>query len=123
MKSTIDRVVAKLEGKHWMYAGSSRPLDVIKMCEDCRVAFVAKEGFEPYGAPSQTVRTTDDYLRERELISRRFQSLPLLFSSHTGTTGNFSLWKVAKACGSSFRCAFTSSGGVNANHWFSETSA
>src|SRR3984893_11166807 len=66
VKSTIDRVVSKLEGKHWMYTGSSRRLDVIKMCDDCRVAFVAEEGFEPYGAPSQIVRTTDDYLRERD---------------------------------------------------------
>jgi ferredoxin len=70
VKSTIDRVVAKLEGKHWMYTGSARRLDVIKMCEDCRVAFTAEEGFEPYGAPSQPVRTTDDYLREREAAKR-----------------------------------------------------
>ncbi len=66
VKSTIERVVAKLEGKHWMYPGSSRRLDVIKMCEDCRVAVVAEEGFDPYGGQQQTVRTTDDYLRERE---------------------------------------------------------
>lgn len=65
VKTTIDRVLAKLEGKHWMYAGSSNRLDVIKMCEDCRVAFLAEERFEPYGAPSQRVRTTDDYLNER----------------------------------------------------------
>jgi ferredoxin len=70
VKSTIDRVVAKLEGKHWMYAGSARRLDVIKMCDDCRVAFVVEEGFEPYGAQRQTVRTTDDYLREREALKR-----------------------------------------------------
>jgi ferredoxin/molybdopterin converting factor small subunit len=66
VKSTIERVVAKLEGKHWMYTGSARRLDVIRMCEDCRVAYVAEEGFDPYGAQSNTVRTTDDYLRERE---------------------------------------------------------
>jgi ferredoxin len=66
VKSTIDRVVAKLEGKHWMYSGSSRRIDVIKMCDDCRVGFVAEEGFDPYGGQTQTVRTTDDYLRERE---------------------------------------------------------
>jgi ferredoxin len=66
VKSTIDRVVAKLEGTHWMYTGSARRLDVIKMCEDCRVAYVAGEGFDPYGTQSKTVRTTDDYLRERE---------------------------------------------------------
>ena len=43
------RVVAKLEGKHWMYTGSRR-IDVIKMCDDCRVAFAAEESFDPYGA-------------------------------------------------------------------------
>jgi ferredoxin len=66
VKSTIDRVVAKLEGKHWMYGSSSRRTDVIKMCDDCRVAFVTEQGFDPHGARSQAVRTTDDYLRERE---------------------------------------------------------
>jgi ferredoxin len=66
VKSTIERVIAKLEGKHWMYSGSSGRLDVIRMCDDCRVAFVAGEGFDPYGAQSQKIRTTDDYLRERD---------------------------------------------------------
>jgi ferredoxin len=70
VKSTIERVMAKLEGKHWMYTGSSGRLDVIKMCEDCRVAYVAEEGFDPYGMPSKTARTTDDYLREREAQKR-----------------------------------------------------
>jgi len=49
VKSTIDRVVAKLEDKHWMYTGSRR-IDVIKMCEDCRVGAAAEESFDPYGA-------------------------------------------------------------------------
>jgi ferredoxin len=66
VKSTIDRVVAKLEGKHWMYSGSSRRIDVIKMCDDCRVAAAAEESFDPYGTHGPTIRTTDDYLRERE---------------------------------------------------------
>jgi ferredoxin len=66
VKSTIDRVVAKLEGKHWMYSGSSRRIDVIKMCDDCRVAAAAEESFDPYGKAGPTIRTTDDYLRERE---------------------------------------------------------
>jgi ferredoxin len=70
VKSTIERVVAKLEGKHWMYSGSSQRIDIIKMCDDCRVAAVAEQGFDPYGANSQTVRTTDDYLREREAQKR-----------------------------------------------------
>jgi ferredoxin len=67
VKSTIDRVTAKLEGKHWMFKGSAQRLEVLKMCEDCRVAAVTEQDFDPYGAPPRPpVRTTDDYLRERE---------------------------------------------------------
>lgn len=69
VKSTIERVVAKLEGKHWMYSGSSPRIDIIRMCEDCRVAAVTEQGFDPY-ANNQMVRTTDDYLREREAQKR-----------------------------------------------------
>jgi ferredoxin len=67
VKSTIERVVAKLEGEHWMYSGSSGRLDVIRMCDDCRVAVAAEQGFDPHGAQKPPVRTTDDYLREREV--------------------------------------------------------
>jgi ferredoxin len=67
VKSTIERVLAALEGKHWMYQNAPSRLDVIKMCEDCRVAVVTEEAFDPYGAPARPKpRTTDDYLRERE---------------------------------------------------------
>jgi ferredoxin len=67
VKSTIDRIVAKLEGKHWMYQSSSHRLELIKMCDDCRVAVVTEGGFDPHGAPSRPkLRTTDDYLRKRE---------------------------------------------------------
>ena len=67
VKSTIERVAAKLEGQHWMYQDAANRLDIIKMCEDCRVAAVTEEGFDPYGAPARPKpRTTDDYLRERE---------------------------------------------------------
>jgi ferredoxin len=66
VKSTIERVSAKLEGKHWMFKGSARRLDVIKMCEDCRVSVMAEEDFDPYGAPRPLPRTTEDYLRERD---------------------------------------------------------
>ncbi len=67
VKSTIDRIIAKLEGKHWMYAGSEKRIDVLKMCEDCRVAVVTEDGLDPYGAPARPKpRTTDDYLRERQ---------------------------------------------------------
>jgi ferredoxin len=66
VKSSIERVVAKLAGKHWMYKDSSNRLELIKMCDDCRVASVTEENFDPYGAPRKLVRTTDDYLRERD---------------------------------------------------------
>jgi ferredoxin len=72
VKSTIDRVTAKLEGKHWMYRNSAQRLDVIKMCEDCRVIAITEEQFDPYGAPPRPkVRTTEDYLREREEQERK----------------------------------------------------
>jgi ferredoxin len=67
VKSSVERVAAKLEGRHWMYKDSKQRLDVIKMCADCRVATMAEENFDPFGAPKRpAVRTTDDYLRERE---------------------------------------------------------
>ena len=68
VKSSVERVAAKLEGRHWMFKDSKARLDVIKMCADCRVAAMAEENFDPFGGPKRpAVRTTDDYLREREL--------------------------------------------------------
>jgi ferredoxin len=67
VKSTIERVAAKLEGKHWMFKDSPQRLEVVKMCDDCRVAVISEEDFDPYGSPPRRpVRTTEDYLRERE---------------------------------------------------------
>jgi ferredoxin len=67
VKSTIERVAAKLANTHWMYKGAPKRLDVLKMCEDCRVAVISEEDFDPYGAPARKpVRTTQDYLDERE---------------------------------------------------------
>jgi ferredoxin len=67
-KSSIDRVLAKLGDKHWMFQGANaRRIDVIKMCADCRVEAVVNEGFDPHGAPQRPpVMTTEDYLRARE---------------------------------------------------------
>jgi ferredoxin len=65
VKSTIERVVAKLADKHWMFKGSPERVDLIKMCDGCRVAFVTEKEFDPYGVPRTAVRTTDDYLRGR----------------------------------------------------------
>jgi ferredoxin len=67
VKSTIERVIAKLEGKHWMFKGQAQRLDVLKMCEDCRVIAVTEENLDPYGVPARPApKTTEDYLRERE---------------------------------------------------------
>ncbi|HEX2512066.1 MAG TPA: 4Fe-4S binding protein [Xanthobacteraceae bacterium] len=72
VKSTIERVAAKLEGRHWMFQGSAQRLDIIKMCEDCRVTAVSNENFDPYGAPPRPPpRTTEDYLREREQAAQK----------------------------------------------------
>ncbi|MBX6327136.1 MAG: 4Fe-4S dicluster domain-containing protein [Pseudolabrys sp.] len=69
VKSTIERVIAKLEKQqHWMYKDSAKRLDVVRMCADCRIAAMVEEEFDPFGAPPRPrLRTTDDYLREREL--------------------------------------------------------
>lgn len=67
-RSTIERIVAKLEGTHWMYAGENAGrLDAVRMCDDCRVDAVMNEGLDPYAGPGRPApRTTEDYLRERE---------------------------------------------------------
>lgn len=74
VKSSVERVVAKLEGKHWMFKDSKKRLDVIKMCENCRVTTMAAEDFDPFGAPARpAVRTTEDYLREREMLRQEYE--------------------------------------------------
>ncbi|WP_424595481.1 4Fe-4S binding protein [Bradyrhizobium sp.] len=67
-RSSIDRVLAKLGDKHWMFQGANaRRIDVIKMCADCRVEAVVNEGFDPHGAPPRPpVMSTEDYLRARD---------------------------------------------------------
>lgn len=67
-RSSVERVVAKLADKHWMFTGpNARRLELIKMCEDCRVSAVTNDGLDPYAAaPRPKVRTSDDYFKERE---------------------------------------------------------
>jgi ferredoxin len=72
VRSTIERVTAKLQGQHWMYQGEANRLDLIKMCDDCRVAVITNQDFDPHGAPPRAhPRTTEDYLRERAEAERR----------------------------------------------------
>jgi ferredoxin len=73
VKSSVERVAAKLEGKHWMFKDSKARLDVIKMCADCRVNAMVAQGFDPLAGPSRAkLRTTDDYLRERERLKQEY---------------------------------------------------
>jgi ferredoxin len=67
-KSTIERIKARLEEKHWMFSGANRSrIEVLMMCDDCRVQRVVNEGFDPHAAPERPrVRTAEDFLRERE---------------------------------------------------------
>jgi ferredoxin len=72
VKSSVERVAARLEGKHWMFQNSAQRLDVIKMCADCRVIVMTEQNFDPFGAPARPKpRTTEDYLRERDSASSR----------------------------------------------------
>jgi len=66
-RSTIERIVARLEGRHWMYSGANAArIDVVKMCDSCRVQAVMSVSLDPYDAPARPKpRTTEDYLRER----------------------------------------------------------
>jgi ferredoxin len=60
-KSSIDRIVAKLAGKHSMFAASDA-IERIRMCEDCRVAAQFEAPNPLAGKPRPRIRTTDDYL-------------------------------------------------------------
>lgn len=62
VKSTINRIVEKLEGKHWMYTNSDNS-KLIQMCDDCRVRAQYHGENSPFQMGERPkVRTTDDYL-------------------------------------------------------------
>ncbi|QLP98002.1 MAG: 4Fe-4S binding protein [Rhodoblastus sp.] len=64
-KSSVDKVAAKL-ADHWMYRDDPSRLEMIRMCEACRVERSVKAGLDPHDAPPRPrPRTTEDYLRER----------------------------------------------------------
>ena len=71
VKTSIDRVVDQLGGKHWMF-GNTEQVERIKMCDDCRVVVQFQTPDNPMkGADRPKTRTTEDYLREREEQQRR----------------------------------------------------
>ena len=66
VKSTIEKIVEKLQGKHWMYTGSDNTR-LIQMCDDCRVNAQYHQENSPFFAGNRpAVRTTDDYLKDRK---------------------------------------------------------
>jgi ferredoxin len=67
-RSSIDRVIAKLQNRHWMFSGNAGQTRtrVLMMCEDCRVQAVVNESFDPHAAPQRPkVRMSEDYFAER----------------------------------------------------------
>jgi len=62
VKSSIDRIAAKLEGRHWMYRGEKSQLARLHMCADCRVIAQAESDLDPYAGPAlPKPKTADDY--------------------------------------------------------------
>ena len=63
-KSTIEKIVAKLEGRHSMFQGAAQ-VDLIRMCDNCRVIAMTEFEDDPmrFGERPK-VRTTDDYIME-----------------------------------------------------------
>lgn len=65
-KKTIDRITAKLSGIHSMFTNSDN-VRLIQMCDDCRVRAQFRTTDNPFAMGDRPrVRTTEDYLRERD---------------------------------------------------------
>ena len=61
VKSSIDKVLRQLEGRHWMFTDPAIT-DRIRMCADCRIVAQTRHSLDPYAGPARpTTRTTDDY--------------------------------------------------------------
>lgn len=66
VKSTIDRIVEKLEGNHAMFANSDA-VRLIRMCDDCRINAQFKHKDNPFtGGDRPRVRTSEDYFSDRK---------------------------------------------------------
>lgn len=66
VKSTIERIVAKLEGNHSMFTNSDNA-KLIRMCDTCRVTVQFQGQDNPFATGERKpVRTTEDYLKDRD---------------------------------------------------------
>ncbi|WP_373050308.1 4Fe-4S binding protein [Thalassovita aquimarina] len=65
VKSTVEKIVEKLAGKHSMFADSDTGR-LIQMCDDCRVKAQYHSTDNPFASADRPkVRTTDDYFSKR----------------------------------------------------------
>ena len=64
-KSSIERIVDRLRG-HSMFK-DEKQLELIQMCDNCRVVALAKSGNDPFASGERPrMRTTDDYFAEEQ---------------------------------------------------------
>ena len=65
VRSTVEKIMEKLAGKHAMFADSGAGR-LIQMCDDCRIRAQYHGEANPFAAGERPrVRTTDDYLSKR----------------------------------------------------------
>lgn len=70
-KGSIEKIVEKLGNKHSMFQNPAA-IERIKMCEDCRVVAQFESKDNPFAGSDRPIpKTTDDYLREREIEEAR----------------------------------------------------
>ncbi len=75
VQRSIERIADQLAEKHSMFQGRDQ-VERIMMCDDCRVVVQFEAPDAPFaGAPRPATRTTDDYLREREIEEARAKLL------------------------------------------------
>lgn len=66
-RSSIDAIIRKLEGQHWMFTDPAL-VDRLRMCADCRVIVQTESKLDPYaGPPRPFPRTTDEYEAAHDL--------------------------------------------------------
>ncbi len=65
-KSSIERIIAQLAGKHSMFQTEDAQ-SLIRMCDDCRIIHQSETMDDPFAMGERPkIRTTDDDLRERD---------------------------------------------------------
>lgn len=63
VQSSVNRIVEKLAGTHWMYTGESSAVARMRMCADCRVIDHVENSIDPYAGPARPRPiTSDDYM-------------------------------------------------------------